>query len=192
MSLHGRSGGRKYLNAAERRRFQEAALTMPAETRLLCLVLMWSGCRVSEALAITPLAIDLEAGTLSLETLKKRTRGIVRQVPLPPTLLSELDRVFEVAALQRDPNHAARRLWNSSRSTAWRQVKKVMRLAGITGGAAMPKGLRHTFGVAAFQTVPPHLVQRWLGHASLRSTAIYGDVSSAEERSFAERVWRHW
>jgi integrase len=34
----------------------------------------------------------------------------------------------------------------------------------------MPKGLRHGFGVNAFQSlVPPHLVQRWLGHASLRT-----------------------
>jgi integrase/recombinase XerD len=54
----------------------------------------------------------------------------------------------------------------------------------------MPKGLRHAFGVSAFQSaVPPHLVQRWLGHASLRTTAIYGNVVGPEERSFAERMW---
>ena len=55
----------------------------------------------------------------------------------------------------------------------------------------MPKGLRHGFGVNAFQSnVPPHLVQRWLGHASLRTTAIYGDVVGAEERGFAARIWQ--
>jgi integrase/recombinase XerD len=53
----------------------------------------------------------------------------------------------------------------------------------------MPKGLRHGFGVAAFQSIPPHLVQRWLGHASMRTTAIYGDVSGPEERDFAVRMW---
>jgi integrase/recombinase XerD len=53
------------------------------------------------------------------------------------------------------------------------------------------EGVRHSFGVNAFQSnVPPHLVQRWLGHASLRTTAIYGDVMGSEERSFAERMWR--
>ncbi len=71
-------------------------------------------------------------------------------------------------------------------------MKKAMRRAGITGAAAMPKGLRHTFGVAAFQSVPPHMVQRWLGHASLRTTAIYGDVSGREERQFAKRLWSRW
>jgi len=65
-----------------------------------------------------------------------------------------------------------------------------MAAAGITGTPAMPKGLRHGFGVNAFQSnVPPHLVQRWLGHASLRTTAIYGDVIGPEERAFAARMW---
>jgi site-specific recombinase XerD len=51
-----------------------------------------------------------------------------------------------------------------------------MAAAGIAGSHAMPRGLRHSFGVNAFQSnVPPHLVHRWLGHASLRTTSIYGD-----------------
>jgi integrase len=116
----------------------------------------------------------------------------VRQVPLPTDFLRELNRIFELDTAQRDPMRARTRLWHWSRSTAWRHVKKVMRRADVHGSSAMPKGLRHTFGVAAFNTVPPHLVQRWLGHASLRTTAIYGDVSGPEERSFAERLWRGW
>jgi integrase/recombinase XerD len=63
--------------------------------------------------------------------------------------------------------------------------------ASIDGVHATPKGLRHSFGVIAFQAnVPPHLVQRWLGHASLRTTAIYSDVMGHEERAFASRMWR--
>jgi len=51
--------------------------------------------------------------------------------------------------------------------------------------------LRHGFGVDAFQaSVPPHLVQRWLGRASPRTTVIYGDVIGPEERTFAERMWK--
>ena len=192
MSLHGPTGRRKYLNAEERRRFILAARTTSPRVRVFCLVLAWSGCRISEALAITPAAVDLDAGTISLETLKKRTRGVVRQVPLPSSVLRELDRAFDIRRCQHDPILASRRLWTCCRSTGWRQVKYVMKIARISGGAAMPKGLRHAFGVAAFAVVPPHLVQRWLGHASLRTTAIYGDVSGPEERSFAERVWQNW
>jgi integrase/recombinase XerD len=56
----------------------------------------------------------------------------------------------------------------------------------------MPKGLRHSFGVRALETdVPPHLVQRWLGHAFLRTTALYGQVIGREERKIAARMWKH-
>jgi len=83
MSLYGPSGGRKYLNAAERRRFIHAARRAETATRLFGLVLAWSGARISEALAVTPAVIDIEGGVVSIETLKRRKRGIVRQVPLP-------------------------------------------------------------------------------------------------------------
>jgi integrase len=191
MNLYGSAGGRKYLNAAERQRFIESAQRAPPMVRLFCLVLRWSGGRISEVLALTPAAIDIESGTASIETLKRRKRGFVRQVPLPRALLSQLNQVFRLRFRQRDPDLAGARLWTWSRTTAWRRVKEVMAVAGITGTPAMPKGLRHGFGVNAFQaSVPPHLVQRWLGHASLKTTSIYGDVMGPEERAFAERMWR--
>ncbi len=190
-SLFGPSGNRKYLNAAERRRFVEAARRAPSKICLFCLTLRWSGARISEVLALTPAAIDMESGIASLLTLKRRKAGIVRQVPLPFDLLDEMNAAFELTATQCDPDLANERLWRFSRTTAWRYVKQVMSAAGIAGLPATPKGLRHGFGVNAFQAnVPPHLVQRWLGHASLRTTSIYGDVIGAEERAFAARLWR--
>jgi integrase/recombinase XerD len=190
LSLFGQSGGRKYLNAAERRRFLESAQQLPPPEGLFCHVLAWSGARISEVLALVPAAFDIESGAASITTLKRRRRGIVRQVPLPPDLLTNLDRSFGLSAARCNPELANERIWRFSRTTAWRYVKAVMASAGITGTAAMPKGLRHGFGVKAFQAnVPPHLVQRWLGHASLRTTAIYADVMGPEERAFAARMW---
>jgi integrase/recombinase XerD len=191
MSLYGPAGARKYLNAAERRRFIKAATRAEPRTRLFCLVLGWSGARISEVLALTPASIDIDSGVASIETLKRRKRGVVRQVPLPRPLLAQLNRVFDLRHCQRDPDLATKRLWDWSRSTAWRRVKMIMAQARIAGAHAMPKGLRHGFGVNAFQSnVPPHLVQRWLGHASLETTAIYADVIGPDERAFAERMWR--
>jgi integrase/recombinase XerD len=193
LSLFGQYGNRKYLNDAERRRFIECAKCAPSNAREFCLTLGWSGARISEVLALTPASIDIESGVASIHTLKRRKRGIVRQVPLPPDLLRDLERVFKLRSAQRDPELAYARIWRFSRTTAWRQVKRVMAAAGITGTHAMPKGLRHGFGVKAFQSnVPPHLVQRWLGHASLRTTSIYGDVIGPEERSIAARMWRRF
>jgi integrase/recombinase XerD len=190
LTIFAQTGSRKYLNACERRRFLESTQYLPLPERLFCQLLAWTGARISEALALTPASIDVDSGVASIETLKRRKRGIVRQVPLPADLLNELDCLFKLGNAQRDPELAHVRIWRFSRTTAWRHVKAVMASAGITGTPAMPKGLRHGFGVRAFQSnVPPHLVQRWLGHASLRTTGIYGDVIGPDERAFAERMW---
>jgi integrase len=190
LNLFGPSGNRKYLNAAERQRFLDAAQRARPKVRLFCLTLLWSGARISETLALTAASFDIESGGVSIQTLKRRRRGIVRQIPLPPILFDQLNRAFKLREAQRDPDLANTRLWRMSRTTAWRYVKRVMASAGVVGAPAMPKGLRHGFGVKAFQSnVPPHLIQRWLGHASLRTTAIYCDVIGPEERSFAARMW---
>lgn len=148
MSLYGSTGSRKYLNAAERRRFIKAARRAPLDVQLFCLVLSPTGGRISEVLALTPAAIDLDSGVASIATLKRRKRGIVRQVPLPRGLLDELNHAFKIRRSQRDPDSAYRRIWRWSRTTAWRRVKEVMIAAGIAGTPAMPKGLRHGFGVS--------------------------------------------
>lgn len=66
----------------------------------------------------------------------------------------------------------------------------MMRVAGISGAQASPRGIRHGFGVAAVTAgVPLVLVQRWLGHTKLETTAIYLQMVGPEERQFAERMW---
>lgn len=190
-SLFSPTGARKYLNNAERRRFQSAVATLSSRDRLFCEVLLWGGGRVSEILALTPDAIDIDNGSIALVTLKRRKQGVVRQIPLPRPVIRDLANEFRLRKSQADPVTETRRLWPWSRTTAWRLIKKVMSEAHVAGLQASPKGLRHTFGVNAFQVnVPPHLVQRWLGHASLRTTTIYADVSGREERRFAARMWR--
>ena len=89
-NLFSPSGSRKYLNATERSRFIEAARRAPTKICLFCLTLRWSGARISEVLALTPAAIDIEGGVAGIRTLKRRKRGIIRQVPLPLDLLNEL------------------------------------------------------------------------------------------------------
>jgi hypothetical protein len=38
--------------------------------------------------------------------------------------------------------------------------------------------------------VPLNVVQKWLGHARISTTAIYAAVAGPEEMLFAERFWR--
>lgn len=109
LPLYTSAGGRKYLNMSERRRFETAARTMPSTVRVFCLVLMWSGCRISEALAVTPMAIDREAGTIALVTLKRR-KLCVRAVPLPAHLIAGLNSVFDLSNCTEDDASANSRL----------------------------------------------------------------------------------
>jgi Phage integrase family. len=64
-----------------------------------------------------------------------------------------------------------------------------MERAGIEGAQACPRGLRHYFGVFAdSQGIPQPVLQRWMGHAKLESTAIYRQAVGEEEQSLAERL----
>jgi integrase len=81
-------------------------------------------------------------------------------------------------------------LWDFGRTTAWKHVIAVMKAAGVKGPQATPKGLRHGFGIAAIQAgIPLNLLQRWLGHAQLTTTAIYANAVGPEERNIAARMW---
>ena len=37
--------------------------------------------------------------------------------------------------------------------------------------------------------IPLNLVQKWLGHAQLTTTAIYADAIGAQEKDIARRMW---
>jgi len=193
-TLFTATGRRKYLTSDERQRFLSAALRNPrCEIGTLCALLAYTGCRISEAIAVTAASIDFHDGFVAIRCLKKRSKSqIIREVPLPPDLL---DRLRSTHMLDGGHGHDAqddRKLWRLSRSRAWQIVKAVMADAGIgTGPHASPKGLRHGFGIHAIRSgVPINLVQRWLGHASLTTTAIYLQAMGREERALAARMWR--
>ena len=185
LTLFDTNGERKYLCASELPRFLKAARRADAATSLLCSLLVHTGCRLSEALAVTPAQLDAETGRVVFRTLKQRAR-VFRAVPIPPDLMIALHR-----AASDGPRDAP--IWRWSRQTAWRRVKHVMEAAGIAGAHATPKGLRHGFGVAnAEENVSMATTQKWLGHARLETTAIYQQAVGREEHAFAKRLWRNW
>ncbi len=189
-SLYAADGSRKYLNLAERRRALAAADRLRGDKALFALTLAWTGARVSEVLSLTPSSFQTDFGVVAITTLKRR-RHCVREVPLPPQLIERLEGHFGLSGLQGDPLRNGRPLWPWCRSTGWRLIKSIMSDANIVGRAACPRGFRHSFGVGALHAqVPLTLLQRWLGHARLSSTAIYADASGPEERAIADRYWR--
>ena len=180
MRLYDGAGRRLYLTPAERRRFLAAAALQPTQIRALCLTLVYTGCRISEALALTPANLQAEDGIIAIHSLKKRQDGHIRELPIPD----------ELAELLSGLTTHNRRFWPIGRTTAWRQVKAVMAEAGIVGPQATPKGLRHAFAVhAVLQQVPPGILQKWMGHADLATTSIYTQICGPEERAVAARMW---
>lgn len=197
MRLHDTTGRRLYLNAEERAIFLAAARRQAARDRTLCEVLYWTGCRPSELLEITPARVDLSGGTVAIRSLKKRRDAsghqkiIFRSVPVPGEFLDTLNTAHGVREAQKSKKKAATPIWSVSRVRIWQIVKGVMIEAGIPDGPhRSPKGLRHGFGVhATVQGVPLHMLQRWLGHAQLSTTALYAEAVGKEEQHIAARMW---
>lgn len=178
--VHDDAGRRKYLSGGERARFLEAASCLSPAHQALCHLLAYAGCRISEAVALTRDHVDAERLTITLRTLKRR-KLVFRVVPVPGAVIDQLLKL---------PVGGDGRFWPMHRVTAWRVVKTTMDLAGIVGPMACPKGLRHGFGIcAASHSIPTNLIQRWMGHASPVTTAIYMDAVGVEERRFAGRMW---
>lgn len=188
--LFTNDGKRKYLTSVELDKFIACANgQIRAKVRTFCLVLAYTGCRISEALALTADSIDLSEKTIILRTLKQRGKVKYRAIPVPEHTLDALELVHRIRRSQR-AQKKAQPLWSWGRTQAYKHIKAVMKQSDIQGVHATPKGLRHGFGVrAADKTRNPRLVQKWLGHSNLETTIIYIDVIGQQERDAAMNMW---
>jgi len=157
---------------------------------LKCLSCLWTNDAIDLAVEVT----ESQHCGLNLLHYLHELVGVpwehIRSVPLLPSLMAEVVRHFGLRRLQQDAVASARRPFPWSRVTAWRIIKTVMAWAGISGIKACPKGFRHAFGIRCLTSgVPITLVQRWMGHARLSTTAIYLNVCGPEEVFFASLLW---
>ena len=139
----------------------------------LLILLQWrAALRVSEALALEPgdLSLDADRPTLRVRLGKG---GKARIVPVHPELQAALSAVLNYADVGRG------RIVNASRSTAWRWVRTAAFRAEVYG--ELPPGRR--IGTHAFRHsyarhllmhgIPINHLSRWLGHASITPTLVY-------------------
>ena len=92
-SLYDALGRRLYLTPGERDAFLATAMRHDRHVRTFCSVLYYTGCRISEALHVTPRLVDFADQVVIVESLKKRRKGVYRAIPVPPSLLDTLDMV---------------------------------------------------------------------------------------------------
>ncbi|MCG9966073.1 tyrosine-type recombinase/integrase [Shewanella cutis] len=189
MRLFTPDGDRLYLTAEERRRFLDASALESPSNRMFCHVLHYSGCRPSEALAMTPRRVMINDSTIMIHSLKKyktdQQSGLkqaqFRSIPVPSSLIEHLDLVFGLRSQLRRDFVIDVPLWSMSLPTAYRLIKRVMDRAGIVGAQATDKGLRHGFAVALVTANPPvplHVINQLMGHRDSKTTEIYLQVLS--------------
>ena len=186
-SLLNNQGSRKYLNRFERHIFFHTCQQLPLEKRLFCLMLYYTGARISEIAELRVSQLDFCDKTVVIKTLKKRKANVYRQMQLPDHLLGNLLALIDHR--QKHDIELGGRLWSFKTRTASRYIKSVMNTAGIYGAQASAKGLRHGFAVHAVTKAPITKVREWMGHADLETTAIYLQVSGIEDREWAEKLW---
>jgi integrase/recombinase XerD len=73
---------------------------------------------------LAPSRVDIGGQTIIFESLKKRRRGIYRAVPVPETLIDQLDMVHGIreAHRRRKKDILDAPLWPIARNTAWRRA----------------------------------------------------------------------
>ena len=145
-------------------------------------LLMLTGCRKGEVLALRWTDVDLDAGELRLPDAKSGPRAV--QLPPPAVrLLATLPRragnpwVFPGRA-------AAGRCSESALDNAWRVVREAAKLEDVR-----IHDLRHSFASRALalgETLP--VIGKLLGHSDIETTARYAHLAQDSIHEAAERI----
>lgn len=149
-------------------------VTTNLKHRTLLMVLYASGVRISEALALQ--VSDIDSGRMMIH-IRQGKAGRDRYVPLHPTLLKQLREYWLVyqPTCWLFPGRDSLACW-SSRS-AGRICRQASQRAGLTKKIT-PHTFRHTFATHHLEAgTDLKTIQVWLGHSSLKTTAIYLHVT---------------
>lgn len=188
------SGERKYLNREERQAFKMSALYMEPSVQTFCLMIYYTGCRLGEALEVTPNRLDYDGQRVLLRTLKQNRSNSekserYRLVELPLSFLAKMESNFK-ARSRKGTKTGDKRIWSFTGRTGQNYIKKVMDAAEISGKKATSRGLRHSMGVMlALDKVPINVIQDILGHKFPESTQIYMQVLGEDRRRLIANVW---
>lgn len=173
----------KYLDQPQVAKLFQVARTRPLRDRLLVLLLYRFGLRISEALGLRWADVNMDRAELTVYGLKgglQRTYSI--GADLRP-LLKRMDRSGTFLFISRESDQ-----W--TRTPAWMAVKSMMAEAGLPPKFG-PHSLRHSLAVHMLDSgLRLEQVKDQLRHRSIRSTEIYGAVSSSARREYTDHMAR--
>lgn len=197
MRIYSPDGERLYLNKKERLAFLNAANQQKPIDRMFCQLVHYTGCRPTEARELTFDRVDIDRCEIIIKSLKKRKEDGAgrkkqpqyRSVIVPKSFIESFDLVFNVRG---EKKKKGKLFFDQCRTTYYRMIKDVMKLAGITGKKATGKGLRHGFAVAmitAEKPMPLHMLSKALGHYDSKITEVYLQVVEEEKSKIYNEAW---
>lgn len=161
LAVANKEQGMKYLNQDQVNKLLE--VYEEPEKRLLIRFLYYTGCRVSEALALTPRHVDSERRVVSLPALKTKEKRD-KLVVLDLETLRILELFIRARKVGKD-----KPIFDMDRWRAWKIVKDAGEAIGVKD--LHPHTLRHTFAVHWASGGGDLLkLQRQLGHKRLSTT----------------------
>ncbi len=185
---HPERGRERFLTDAEFARLGRAldeavdAGTASPVTAAAIRLLMLTGCRKGEVLALHWTDVDLGAGELRLPDAKSGPRAV--QLPPPAVRLLEALPCRAGSPWVFPGRAAAGRCSESALDNAWRVVREAAKLEDVR-----IHDLRHSFASRALalgETLP--VIGKLLGHSDIETTARYAHLAQDSVHEAAERV----
>lgn len=141
----------------------------------LSVFLLWTGCRVGEALQLTWGDIDLSNARVTF-TKTKTNRN--RAVPIAARALKVLERLKDQGSEQP---------FVINQDTFGKKWNKLKEGIGIDDASVTPHTLRHTCAARLVMSgVSLYEVAKWLGHTTIATTQIYAHLAPDHLRGAAE------
>ncbi len=179
-----RQRARKHLKAHEIDRLLAAAkdeqvTRNPARNYAMLLLMFRHGLRVSELCGLKVSDVDFDEGTVSIRRLKHGVSGI------HPLFKGETQTIKAWLALRADTDSNA--LFVSEQGKPFTRaainliITKIAKAANLDHLSIHPHMLRHSAGYSAVNKgADIRVIQRFLGHRNIQSTAIYTEVDHVQ------------
>lgn len=136
-----------------------------------------TGCRISEALSLRPKDFNPALNTIAITTLKTKGHPVF-DIIISARMISIIFKYIHLAEIKDEE-----RLFKFSRQWAWKEFKKILKLAGITYKHS-PHSLRHMHGTITNEATGGNLqmVAKRLRHSNNKSSERYVHLSNEGQK----------
>jgi len=185
----------KYFNPEEIKKILSNKLkTKDYKKYLLCMLLAYTGGRISEVLLLQKSDIVEHTNPKTNETeyyirlftkkqIKKKDKDPYRYLPMHQKLQTELLTYILLKKLNDKD-----KLFTITVRTAQNWIKEACELAGFIGDdRSHPHSFRHSFAIVTLlnkNDIKLRVLQKWLGHSKIENTLIYQDIVARDTNNF--------